>query len=298
MNQSYFILEFAHSINGHLRRIHITRRTLKYCFAGAGLLAVLMTALLSGCLWMSWKLASYEKLASDFDHLRSRYKDLQRVSRQRNDQIASLENLASEVSSAYGLNKSAAADGQPMDWDEGPEPSAKESMEEFNFLKSASYTGIFHSYAHQWQTHSQPSAWPLMGTLRSSFGERSDPFSGEGAFHTGIDLAVPIGTPVHATADGVVALASWDGPYGKMVVINHGNRVQTYYAHCSQLLVVPGEDVRLGEVIALSGTTGRATGPHLHYEVRIAGTPVNPYRYLTKARVSEPLRPPHNDLGF
>lgn len=297
MNQSYFILEFAHSINGHLKRIHVTRRTLKYCFAAAGLLAVLMAVLLSGCVWMSWKLANYEKLASDFNHLRSRYRDLQRVSRQRNDQIASLENLASEVSSAYGLNQSA-ADGVPLDSDNGPEPSDKESVEEFNFLKSASYTGIFHNYAHQWQTHSQPSGWPLMGTLRSSFGERSDPFSGEGAFHTGIDLAVPIGTPVHATADGVVSVASWSGEYGKMVVINHGNRVQTYYAHCSQLLVVPGEDVRLGEVIALSGTTGRATGPHLHYEVRIAGTPVNPYRYLSKPRLNDSVRPPHSDLGF
>lgn len=298
MNQPYFILEFAHSINGHLKRIHISRRTLKYCVAGVGMIAVLVTGLLSGCVWMSWRLANYEKLTSDFNHLRARYQDLQRVSRQRGEQMASLENLASEVSSAYGLNKSSAADAAPLDWDNAPDPTAKESIEEFNFLKSASYTGIFHRYAHQWQTHSQPSAWPLMGTLRSSFGERSDPFSGEGAFHTGIDLAVPVGTPIRAAADGVVESANWSGQYGKMIVIDHGNRVETYYAHCSQLLVVPGEDVRLGEVIALSGTTGRATGPHLHYEVRIAGTPVNPYRYLAKAHVSEPVRTPHNDLGF
>jgi murein DD-endopeptidase MepM/ murein hydrolase activator NlpD len=298
MNQSYFILEFAHSINGHLKRIHITRRTLKYFLAGGGLLIVLVTVLLTGCLWLSLRVANYEKLLSDFNHLRTRYQDLQRVSRQRGEQMASLENLASEVSSAYGLNNTVPDNGVPLDWDDASGPTAKESIEEFNFLKSASYTGIFHRYAHQWQTHSQPSVWPLMGTLRSSFGERSDPFSGEGAFHTGIDIAVPIGTPVHATADGIVSLASWSGEYGKMVVINHGNRLQTYYAHCSHLLVVPGEDVRLGEVIALSGGTGRATGPHLHYEVRIAGTPVNPYRYLAKARITEPVRAPHNDLGF
>lgn len=298
MNQSYFVLEFAHSINGHLKRIHVTRRTLKYLIAAAGVVTLLITALLSGCVWMSWRVANYEKLLSDFNHLRTRYQDLQRVSKQRGEQMASLENLASEVSSAYGLNKSVSDDHAPLDWDNAPDPTAKESIEEFNFLKSASYTGIFHRYAHQWQSHSQPSVWPLMGTLRSSFGERSDPFSGEGAFHTGIDLAVPVGTPVHATADGVVSLASWSGQYGKTVVIDHGNRLQTYYAHCSQLLVVPGEDVRLGEVIAFSGGTGRATGPHLHYEVRIAGTPVNPYRYLVKARINEPARPPHNDLGF
>jgi murein DD-endopeptidase MepM/ murein hydrolase activator NlpD len=298
MNQSYFILEFAHSINGRLKRIHITRRTLKYCLAAAALLSVLVAVLLSGCVWMSWRVANYEKLLSDFNHLRNRYQDLQRVSKQRGEQMASLENLASEVSSAYGLNKSVPDDGAPLDWDSSLEPTAKESIEEFNFLKSASYSGIFHQYAHQWQTHSQPSVWPLMGTLSSSFGERSDPFSGEGAFHSGIDLSAAKGTPVHATADGVVLQAGWGGEYGKVVVINHGNRLQTYYAHLSEVLVLPGEDVRLGEVIALSGGTGRATGPHLHYEVRIGGTPVNPYRYLAKPRLAQSLKPQHNDLGF
>jgi murein DD-endopeptidase MepM/ murein hydrolase activator NlpD len=299
MNQPYFTLEFAHSINGHLKRIHITRRTLKFCLAGTGLLAIFVTALLSGCLWMSWRVANYNKLLSDFDHLRHRYKDLQLASKQRGEQMASLENLASEVSSAYGLNKSVPTiESGPLDSDDSSEPSAKESIEQFNFLKSASYTGIFHRYAHQWQTHAQPSAWPLIGGLRSSFGERSDPFSGEGAFHTGIDLSAVTGSSVRATADGVVSHAGWSGRYGKLVVIDHGNGVQTYYAHLSEFLVVPGEDVRLGEVIALSGGTGRVTSPHLHYEVRIAGTPVNPYRYLTKTRVAQGTKPPHNDLGF
>ncbi len=298
MSQSYFILEFAHSINGHLKRIHITRRTLKCALCGIGVLSLMLAALLSGCLWMSWRVSNYDRLLSDFNHLRSRYQDLQRVSKQRGEQMASLENLASEVSSAYGLNKSTAVEGAALDWDVAPEPTAKESMEEFNFLKSASYSGIFHRYAHQWQLHSQPSAWPLIGSLRSSFGERSDPFSGEGAFHTGIDLSAATGTPVHAAADGIVAQAGWSGEYGKVVIVNHGNGIQTYYAHLSQLLVVPGEEVRLGEVVALSGGTGRATGPHLHYEVRIGGTPVNPYRYLARAKVNEPAKPLHNDLGF
>lgn len=299
MDQSYLILEFAHSINGHLKRIQITGRTLKYCLAGAGLLAVFITALLSGCLWMSWRVANYERLRSDFDHLRSRYRDLQRVSNQRGQQMASLENLASEVSSAYGLNKSVpVVTGEPLDSDNSDEPTAKESIEEFNFLKSASYSGIFHRYAHQWQLHSQPSAWPVTGTLRSSFGERSDPFSGEGAFHTGIDLSAAKGTPVHVTADGIVSRAGWSGRYGKLVVIDHGNGVQTYYAHLSAFLVVPGQEVRLGEVVALSGGTGRVTSPHLHYEVRIAGTPVNPYRYLTKTQFALGARQQHSDLGF
>ena len=298
MDHPYFILEFAHSLNGHLKRIHITRRTLKYAAGAAGLLGVFITALLTICIWMSWRVANYEKLLSDFNHLRSRYHDLQRVSNQRGEQMASLEHLASEVTSAYGLNKSAPSVDTPLDSDNASDATAKESIEEFNFLKSASYSGIFHRYAHQWQTHSQPSGWPVSGSLRSSFGERSDPFSGEGAFHTGIDLSAKTGTPVHATADGVVAHAGWSGSYGKVVVIDHGNGVQTYYGHLSQLLVVPGEEVRLGEVVALSGGTGRATAPHLHYEVRIAGTPVNPYRYLAKPQLAQGTKQSHSDLGF
>jgi len=137
--------------------------------------------------------------------------------------------------------------------------------------------------------------------LRSSFGGRSDPFSGEGAFHTGIDLAAPTGTSVHASADGVVVSASWSGAYGKLVVIDHGNGLQTYYAHLSSLLVIPGEEVRRGQTIALSGSTGRATGPHMHYEVRLAGTPVNPYKYLAKTKprtLTASSRTGHNDLGL
>jgi murein DD-endopeptidase MepM/ murein hydrolase activator NlpD len=89
---------------------------------------------------------------------------------------------------------------------------------------------------------------------------------------------------VHVTADGVVTTASWHTGYGKLVVVDHGNGFQTYYAHLSQFLVVPGEEVRLGQVVALSGSTGRSTGPHVHYEVRLHGTPVNPYKYMERTK--------------
>jgi murein DD-endopeptidase MepM/ murein hydrolase activator NlpD len=138
----------------------------------------------------------------------------------------------------------------------------------------------------------------LDGLVRSSFGGRSDPFSGEGAFHTGIDLAAPKGTPVHVTADGVVASAGWAGAYGKLVVVDHGNGLETYYAHLSQFLVLPGQEVQRGQVIALSGGTGRTTGPHVHYEVRLGGTPINPYKYLGRPHVLHEARAIHSDLGL
>jgi murein DD-endopeptidase MepM/ murein hydrolase activator NlpD len=249
---------------------------------------------------MSWQVSNYNQLRTDFDHLRVRYQELQRVSRQHNEQMASLETLANEVTVAYGINEPAhSSSTKEFLTSNSVTPNIKDSIEEYTFLKEASYSGIYHHYAFQWQLHTTPSLWPVSGLLSSSFGGRSDPFSGEGAFHTGVDLVAPTGTPVHVTADGVVASARWDGAYGKLVVIDHGNGLQTYYAHLSQFLIIPGQEVRRGEVIALSGRSGRATGPHMHYEIRLHGTPVNPYKYLAKSLPGAPRTTPmHSDLGL
>jgi len=177
-------------------------------------------------------------------------------------------------------------------------PNVKESIQEYNFLKMASYGGIYHQYAYQWQIHARPSLWPVEGRLRSAFGTRSDPLSGEGAFHTGIDVAVPRGTSVHVTADGVIASEGWAGGYGKLLVVDHGNGLETYYAHLSAFLVVPGQEVTRGQVVALSGGTGRSTGPHVHYEVRLHGTPVNPYTFLPRTQFTRGIHPVHSDLGL
>jgi murein DD-endopeptidase MepM/ murein hydrolase activator NlpD len=301
MNQQYLVVEFAHSIHGKLKRIQVSYKTLGYIFCSLVAVALIALGLFSSYLWMSWKVLHYDQLRADFDRLRGRYQELQRVSRQHNEQMASLETLASEVTIAYGIHEPPAAHSLGAgDIDKSLSPSVKESIEEYNFLKIASYGGIYHRYAYQWQIHSQPSLWPVEGILRSSFGGRNDPFSGDGAFHTGIDLQAPRGTPVHVTADGVVASAGWSGAYGKLVVIDHGNGLETYYAHLSQFLVVPGQEVRRGEVVALSGATGRATAPHMHYEVRLRGTPINPYKYLPKSTLarSREARPVHSDLGL
>jgi murein DD-endopeptidase MepM/ murein hydrolase activator NlpD len=204
--------------------------------------------------------------------------------------------LASEVSVAYGLNQTVKSSA--LEVDNPLTPNVKESIEEYNFLKAASYGGIYHRYAHQWQMHPRPSLWPVEGTIRSAFGVRNDPFSGEGAFHTGIDLTAPRGTAVHCTADGVITSEGWLGGYGKLMIVDHGSGVETYYAHLSQFLVVPGQEVTRGQVIALSGGTGRSTGPHVHYEVRLHGTPVNPYGFLPHMQIAHASKVPHSDLGL
>lgn len=302
MNNQYFVLELAHSTNGRVKRIQVSYKALVYILGTCLFLGAVMFGACSSYLRMFWKVSNYNQLRTDFDRLRGRYQKLQQVSRQHTQQMASLETLASEVSVAYGISPPASPDLAPMDDDNVTAWNTQESIEEYNFLKAASFSRIFHNYAHQWQSHSQPNLWPVVGLLRSSFGRRSDPFSGEGAFHTGIDIAVPSGTPVHVTADGVVESAGWRGGYGKLLIIDHGNGLETCYAHLSQLLVVPGEEVRRNEVIALTGTTGHTTGPHIHYEVRVAGTAVNPYRYLRtsapKTEIASTGKTTHNDLGL
>jgi len=298
MNREYFVLDFAHSLHGRVKRIHITYRSLAYTAGACVALGLLVCSMSASYLWMSRKVANYEHLRADLDHLRTQYVELQRQADQHQHQIASLETLASEVSAAYGINQPTDNRESGIHLDPDPEPNLRESIEQYNFLQSASFSGIYHHYAYRWQAHNEPSLWPVVGVLRSSFGGRSDPFSGEGAFHTGIDLQTPAGTPVHVTGDGVVISAGWSGRYGKLVVVDHGNRLDTYYAHLSQLMVIPGQEVRRGEVIALSGSSGHATGPHLHYEVRLSGTPINPYRYMAKAPHPQEFSVGHSDLGL
>jgi murein DD-endopeptidase MepM/ murein hydrolase activator NlpD len=123
---------------------------------------------------------------------------------------------------------------------------------------------------------------PVPGEIEvnSPFGIRTDPFLGRPAMHTGIDLRGETGEPVYATADGTVAVAGRDGGYGNLVEINHGNGFSTRYGHLSEIDVKVGQKVRTGQVIGKIGSTGRSTGPHLHYETRVNGEPVNPQKFL------------------
>lgn len=124
-----------------------------------------------------------------------------------------------------------------------------------------------------------PAGMPLAArSLTSGFGMRSHPLLGGRRWHSGIDLAAPTGTPIAATGDGIVGLADWAGGYGLLVSIEHGGGLQTRYGHLSQLAVQRGQSVRRGDVIGYVGSTGRSTGPHLHYEMRINGAAIDPRR--------------------
>jgi murein DD-endopeptidase MepM/ murein hydrolase activator NlpD len=295
--QPYFVLVLAHSLHGRLRRIHIPHQAI-YAVLVLALVGCASTfGFLASYLRMTLKVSNYNSLRHEVDAIRARYQELQKVTNQKNEQLASLQMFASEVSVAYGLtNKPGNAADSASDLARLA-PTYRESLEQYNFLQSASISPHFHNYARQWQTNVRPSVWPVDGRLLSPFGGRTDPFSGEGAVHTGVDLSAAIGTPVHAAADGIVAHASWGGQYGNLVVIDHGNGMQTWYAHLSRFLVVPGQEIRRGDILGRSGATGKVTAPHLHYEVRVGGTPVNPYKYLTTSSVAQSA-PLKKDLPF
>jgi murein DD-endopeptidase MepM/ murein hydrolase activator NlpD len=126
-----------------------------------------------------------------------------------------------------------------------------------------------------------PSLMPVDApAMTSGFGMRVHPILGVRRGHKGIDLASPTGTPIHAAADGVISRADWFSSYGLYVSIEHGGQIETRYGHMSRLNVAAGQMVHKGDIIGYVGTTGRSTGPHLHYEVRIAGQAVNPVPYL------------------
>jgi len=125
-----------------------------------------------------------------------------------------------------------------------------------------------------------PSVWPVQGWVTSGFGFRTNPFTGLTQMHEGLDISNRLGTPVIAPADGIVSATGKDFSYGNVVVISHGFGVTTHFYHLSKILVSAGQKMRRGDKIAEVGTTGKSTGPHLHYEVKVNGIPVNPTRYI------------------
>lgn len=139
-----------------------------------------------------------------------------------------------------------------------------------------------------------PSLAPVaMTRLSSSYGMREHPVLGGRRAHKGIDLAAPTGTPIRASADGIVEKAEWFGGYGLFVQLDHGGAMETRYGHMSRVAVAEGQQVRKGDVIGYVGSTGRSTGPHLHYEVRVSGEAVNPVPYMqgsTKLYASSSVR--------
>jgi murein DD-endopeptidase MepM/ murein hydrolase activator NlpD len=240
---------------------------------------------------MLWKVGNYNALLRKHDNLQAQYQQLQKSVTDTDQRLSSLQSLATEVATTYGfvhLRTSpfgvteALQEGSPS-----TDASIDQAVDEFTFLEANTRSvGLPDTELRLVPTIGlgemtfEPTLWPVVGRITASFGERLDPFSGEGAFHTGVDIAAHYGEAVHATADGVILEAGDRGGYGRLVVVNHGFGVSTWYGHLSTFSVTQGMHVKRGDVIGYAGVSGRTTGPHVHYEVRIDDAPVNPMRYL------------------
>ena len=159
-------------------------------------------------------------------------------------------------------------------------------------------TGVPSAATYRPASVSIPSRMPVNGAaLTSGYGMRVHPVLGGRRQHKGIDLAEPVGSPVYATADGVVGRADWFSSYGLFISLEHGGNIETRYGHLSRLNVAAGQAVHKGDLIGYVGTTGRSTGPHLHYEVRIAGVAVNPIPYLQGGVLTAAVTPAQAAMG-
>jgi murein DD-endopeptidase MepM/ murein hydrolase activator NlpD len=296
MKQEYFVVVLAHSLRGRLRRVHIPHQAVYVVLALALFGCFSVFGFVASYARMAWKVANYNALKREADGLRTRYQNLQKVVSETNVQMASLQLYAKEVSVAYGIKQKLegpsdiSAEGKLV-------PSFAESMEDYSYLRSVDKLALPGRVSRRFlAVKAQPSLWPVDGRLMDGFAQRTDPFSGEGAFHTGVDISAPTGTPVRTTADGIVIQAEpVAGGYGRLVRIDHGGDLQTYYAHLSRISVHVGQEVRRGDIVGMVGSTGRVTAPHLHYEVRLGGAPVNPYRYLANVGL---FQEPAKDFPF
>jgi murein DD-endopeptidase MepM/ murein hydrolase activator NlpD len=228
----------------------------------------------------------FNELRTEKEALKKNYTEMEQVAQQKEEQVASMSLLANEVSSLYGLKSEPVH--QLVD---ASDEHVAASINDFYKLKSTAMTGTAtvalslgpgrNLTTLDWQRMAAaPTLWPVEGVLTSSFGERLDPFSGEGAFHKGVDISAGIGTAIIAPADGVITEAQDSNGYGRCVMIDHGHGVTTVYGHLASFAVVAGQQVHRGDTIGYVGMSGRSTGAHVHYEVRLHGTPVNPYTYL------------------
>ncbi|HUO36080.1 MAG TPA: M23 family metallopeptidase [Candidatus Acidoferrum sp.] len=290
MRGKHYTFFIASSASGGMQRISVPFYVVHFLALLAVVGGITLAAGFGSYSRMLWKVTNYNSLRREQDTLKVRYRELQTQVKDTNQRLDSLQSLASEVAMAYGINRFRTTPFAISDASDEPEAQFQQSVDEFNFLEknptvvSMSGSGVRLLPAAQLNSLGVvPSIWPVIGEITGHFGERLDPFSGEGAFHAGIDIASHVGDPVHATADGVVTVVEKRAGYGQLVVIDHGFGVTTWYGHLSRFNTEVGMRVKRGDVIGFEGDTGRSTGPHLHYEVRIYNTPINPWRYLQHA---------------
>jgi murein DD-endopeptidase MepM/ murein hydrolase activator NlpD len=292
MSRQYYTFLIFPGAHGKLRRIQLPSYFVQLVlgFAVAGVLT--LGALANSYAHMLLKICDYNNLRSEREALKTHCHNLESVVTMTHGELLSLQSLATEVALAYGFSDRG-RHGLPADvlmvanlGHASRRADFGASLDAFNMMRVRPVLASFSSAASStlrgrlYEDHVTPSIWPVRGTVTAGFGQRMDPFTGEGNFHNGVDIAAPAGTLVRAAADGILFHAGPDAGYGNEALIDHGYGLTTKYGHLKNLKVFVGQEVSRGQIIGTVGMTGRATGPHLHYEVLVGGIPVNPANYL------------------
>jgi len=273
----------ARNAEGELLKIPIPLHYVYVFIAGAVIGMMTITGMAGSYTRMLIKTQRFNQLRTEKEAIKSSYKNLEQIAQQNELQAESLSSLAGEVSTLYGLKADPVFDhADPL----------HASQKQFQALRDTAMSGaasigismdMRDVSTRDWdKLATAPTLWPVVGHINSMFGARSDPFNGEGAFHRGVDIQAGYGTAIIAPAGGVVRYADFMNGYGRAMVLDHGNGVTTLYGHMSGFVVTEGQIVNRGDTLGYVGQSGRATGPHLHYEVRVRHAPVNPYKYLAK----------------
>ncbi|HET7206730.1 MAG TPA: M23 family metallopeptidase [Terriglobales bacterium] len=289
MRKRFYILFVARDAEGQLRKIPIPLHYAQVFLVGALIGMLSITGMAGSYARMLMKVMRFNQVRAEKERLKTRYSVLEKVAQEKDIQVASLGSLANEVTALYGLKAQPILTTPRRDL---PEEQVKRSLDQFAVLRTSALNGGAaigitmmggrrNFTAADWlRLSEEPNLWPVEGRITGSFGERIDPFNGEGAFHSGVDISTPYGSRVIAPADGVVTFADFYSGYGRLIEIEHSQGFITRYGHLASFAVTPGQTIHRGQVIGYVGLSGRSTGPHLHYEVWIHNNPVNPYHFL------------------
>ncbi len=292
MERKFYTFLIFPGAHGKLRKVQLPFYVLHLILALTVIGIVALGALANSYARMLLKVSNYNDVRDQREALKTQYRSLETVVSQTNAKLNSLQSLAAEVALTYGFGEARrphfprAMLSLATQNNSTLEPSYRASLSVFSLMKTTYLTppveisrqGLAAGSA--FDPTAIPALWPLRGQVTGGFGERMDPLSGEGEFHNGLDISAHYGTAVESTGDGIVLGAAGESGYGNQVLIDHGNGINTKYGHLSKIFVVVGQEVKRGEPIGAVGLTGRTTGPHLHYEVLVHDTPVNPAKYL------------------
>ncbi len=295
MQKRFYTLVFAHDASGRVRKLPLPGYAVYFILllflVGVGTLATGVASYIH----MLFTVRDYQQVRTEREQLRQQNQTLQAAVATTQQRLTSLESLAGEVAASFDLlrlRQTSFGTLESAGVRQAPSAQYRDSLARFRYLRR--HAGAVKLYASGvrplpgqdlTQLAYTPSLWPVRGRLNSGFGQRIDPFNGEGSRHFGVDISGRYGEAIRVSADGFVLAAGERSGYGRTVIVDHGGGITTLYGHLSALRAHLGQPVQRGDIIGYVGNDGRATGPHLHYEVRFNNAPLNPWRFLRRGDI-------------